>query len=112
MQSVLERVLPRLQETNSPRYSVTESLCAEIKKFLADWRSTAGASQDCPLPELYRRLEGTRELTIGAFHDVLRRMHHEQQVYLHPWTSPMYTLPEPQFALLVGHEVAFFASIR
>jgi hypothetical protein len=24
----------------------------------------------------------------------------------------LYSLPEPQFALLVGHEVAFYASMR
>ena len=32
--------------------------------------------------------------------------------HLHPWTGPLYALPEPAFALLVGHEVAYYASIR
>jgi len=29
-----------------------------------------------------------------------------------PWTGPLYDLPEPHFALLVGHEVAYYASSR
>jgi hypothetical protein len=51
-------------------------------------------------------------LTIGRFHDGLRRLHDEGQAYLHPWTGPLYAMPEPAFALLVGHEVAYYASPR
>ena len=52
------------------------------------------------------------QLTIGAFHDVLRQMHDENVVYLHPWTGPLYAIPQPPFALLVGHEIAYYASLR
>jgi hypothetical protein len=87
----------------------------DLRSLLADW-DEAG---DCPLPELYRRLRATTRsagtppaLSIGQFHDGLRELHDREQVYLHPWTGPLYALPEPAFALLVGHEIAYYASLR
>lgn len=78
---------------------------------LTDWSGAAG--EDCPLPELFHSLS-TREPqpTIGEFHDVLRKLHADGAIYLHPWTGPLYALPEPPYALLVGHGVAYYASLR
>jgi hypothetical protein len=85
---------------------------AEALAYLAQ-RQTAGASEDCPLPELFRQVQrAAPSLTIGQFHDGLRRLQEGGQVYLHPWTGPLYDLPEPAFALLVGHEIAYYASLR
>jgi hypothetical protein len=76
-------------------------------------RREAGASDDWPLPELYRQAcNAAPGLSIGRFHDGLRRLHHRQQIYLHPWTGPLPALPEPPLALLVGHEIAYYASLR
>jgi hypothetical protein len=80
--------------------------------FLKCW-GQSHAADDCPLPELYRRaLATTSHLTIGVFHDGLRRLYEQQQIYLHPWTGPLYEIPEPACALLVGHEIAYYASPR
>jgi hypothetical protein len=78
---------------------------------LADWSGSAG--DDCPLPELFRSLS-TREpqSTLGEFHDCLRKLHADGAIYLHPWTGPLYALPEPACALLVGHGIAYYASAR
>ena len=89
-----------------------DDLFAEIKAKLAEWHSTAGASEDCPLPQLFRRLETNGPLSIGQYHECLRQLHADQLIYLHPWTGPLYALPEPAFALLVGHEIGFYASLR
>ncbi len=71
------------------------------------------ASGDCPLPELFRHVRAKApRLTVGGFHDGLRRLHEQQQIYLHPWTGPLYEIPEPACALLVGHEIAYYASAR
>jgi hypothetical protein len=79
--------------------------------FLKRWHDTAAG--DCPLPELFRQvLQTSPTLTLGSFHDGLRRLHEQQQIYLHPWTGPLYDLPEPSVALLVGHEIAYYASKR
>jgi hypothetical protein len=67
---------------------------------------------DCPLPDLYRRFkESSPKLTLGQFHDALRSLHERRAIYLHPWTGPLYEMPEPALALLVGHEIAYYASL-
>jgi hypothetical protein len=89
-----------------------ESWLSETIACLKSWHG-ARASEDCPLPELFRRAKATTPgLTIGLFHDGLRRLHEQQQIYLHPWTGPLYEIPEPACALLVGHEIAYYASSR
>jgi hypothetical protein len=76
-------------------------------------RQEAGVSEDCPLPELFRHArQSSPGLTIGHFHDGLRRLLDAGHIYLHPWTGPLYALPEPPYALLVGHEIAYYASKR
>jgi hypothetical protein len=89
-----------------------ETWPAALLDYLARWQA-AGASEDCPLPELFRRArEAAPQLTVGQFHDGLRRLYDQQRIYLHPWTGPLYELPEPPYALLVGHEIAYYASLR
>jgi hypothetical protein len=83
-----------------------------ILKYLDDWRA-GNDSKDCPLPALFRALTAhAPAVTVGQFHDALRALHEQGQIYLHPWTGPLYDLPEPAFALLTGHEVAYYASLR
>jgi hypothetical protein len=83
--------------------------------FLASWPAArpGGALGDCPLPELFRHAQQHEPaLTVGRFHDALRRLNEEQRIYLHPWTGPLYAIPEPAYVLLVGHEIAYYASER
>ncbi len=88
--------------------SLHEHVLAELTR----WHS-AGASEDCPLPHLYRQMTAhVPGVTIGEFQDALRRLHDLGKIYLHPWTGPLYDIPEPSYALLVGHEIAYYASIR
>lgn len=99
LRATVERVLPGLDRDESPD--------AAIEEALANW--DADASEDCPLPDLYRQLSG---VSLGEFHDALRRLHAAERVYLHPWTGPLYAIPEPACALLVGHEIAYYVSGR
>ena len=79
---------------------------------LGQWRQQ-GNAEDCPLPELFQQARRhCPELSQGQFHDALRKLHQHQQIYLHPWTGPLYEMPEPGFALLIGHEIAYYSSIR
>jgi hypothetical protein len=85
---------------------------AAVLTHLTKWQE-AGAAEDCPLPDLCRAcIAAVPELSIGRFHDALRQLQQAERVYLHPWTGPLYDLPEPPFALLVGHEIAYYASAR
>jgi hypothetical protein len=85
---------------------------ALVPALLDGWHA-AHPDKDCPLPQLFRQLQAEApELSIGAFHDALRALHTAGRLWLHPWTGPLYDLPEPPLALLVGHEVAYYASPR
>jgi hypothetical protein len=96
----------------NPPHAAPAACAGTILEALGRWQQ-AGASEDCPLPELYRQLTAALpEVSLGQFHDALRRLQQAGQVYLHPWTGPLYALPEPPCALLSGHEVAYYASLR
>lgn len=84
------------------------SLAPAVVAYLAE-RSTA---TDCPLPELFRAVARTAALTIGEFHDCLRQLYADGKLTLPAWTGPLYALPEPQYALLIGHGIAYYASLR
>jgi hypothetical protein len=95
-----------------PDLNGAEAWKAEMLSVLTQWPA-GKISDDYPLPELYRQVKkSASNLTIGHFHDALRHFHEQGQLYLHPWTGPLYELPEPAFALLIGHEIAYYASPR
>ena len=108
-----EKVLREVHAPSSPSF-MNGALApnVDLLPFLTRWQES-GAAEDCPLPDLYRQASSPApSLTIGQFHDRLRRLHDRQQIFLHPWTGPLYAIPEPCFALLVGHEIAYYASAR
>jgi hypothetical protein len=88
--------------SHDPRTRILECLNA--------WHA-AGKIGDCPLPALFGEVKDAKT-TLGQFHDALRQLHDEQKIYLHPWTGPLHELPQPAMSLLVGHEVAYYASLR
>ena len=111
-----ERVLNHVQEPKAAlpvwaRNGHSHDPQAKIVESLRSWHA-AGKIGDCPLPELYEQVRGPSKLTIGQFHDALRALHEQRAIYLHPWTGPLPELPRPAFSLLVGHEIAFYASLR
>jgi hypothetical protein len=117
LQATVEKVLQHLQQPASsvgpaPSGNGSTIWLAELVAFLGQWQAS-GTSGDCPLPNLYRRAQAqSPNLSIGHFHDGLRKLHDQETIYLHPWTGPLYEIPEPPFALLVGHEIAYYASLR
>jgi hypothetical protein len=102
----MQRLVASLQaRITAPR----DSSLQDLQAILEDWHSAS----DCPLPELFRRTRSQHpQFTIGQFHDHLRQLHADDAIYLHPWTGPLYALPEPEYALMVGHEVTYYASAR
>jgi hypothetical protein len=85
---------------------------ALVLSYLTQWTASRPA-EDCPLSEVYEHArKQLPTLTIGRFHDSVRQLYEEQKIYLHPWTGPLYELPDPACALLVGHEIAYYASLR
>lgn len=83
----------------------------QIFLVLKEW-AESGRVGDCQLSNLYRQLQKRcPQITLGLFHDALRELRHKKLVELHPWTGPLYEIPEPQLALMAGHEVAYYASL-
>ncbi len=88
---------------------LTNCWTARIQAYL---REHTGPT-DCTLPELYRAVAVPPPApSIGEFHDCLRQLYAGGTLALHSWTGPLYALPEPQFALLVGHGIAYYASLK
>jgi hypothetical protein len=68
-----------------------------------------GAMADSSVAEVFHDLlERGVDLSIGRFHDSLRRLRESGRVRLAPWTGPLYEMPSPALALLIGHEVLYY----
>ncbi len=63
----------------------------------------------CPLPDLFRQAAEPAGLTIGQFHDALRRLVQQGQIRLHPFTGAAYQLRDEQYALVAGQEIKYYA---
>jgi hypothetical protein len=117
LQVTIEEVLrqihrPACSAGPAPSGNGSDVWLAAVVAHLAQWQASR-ASGDCPLPELYRQAQrAAADLTLGHFHDGLRKLHDQARIYLHPWTGPLYEIPEPAYALLIGHEIAYYASLR
>jgi hypothetical protein len=116
-QTLLERWQPpdwkRLLEnvaraSTAPPISAAADASHGLLTYLEDYQKKNPYGH-CPLPELYHRSAEARGLTIGQFHDCLRRLVQEKKVRLHPFTGAAYQLQEEQFALLAGQEIKYYA---
>ena len=70
----------------------------------------AGQREGPPtLAELYDLLQNRiSNLTIGQFHDAIRAWQQAQWLTLAPWTGHLMSMPHPELALLIGHEVLYY----
>lgn len=117
----VENVLRKLQASgangdasgpsaSSVQFAAPATDCAEAAGTYLRQRRARLPLQSCPLPELYQQCRARQpELTIGQFHDALRRLSGEKRLKLLPFTQALYQLPEPEFALLAGREVMYYA---
>lgn len=96
----------------------TSCLKTKILHFLSERQNSASCAQeancDVSLPDLFGHLlaEISQVLTVGEFHDALRDLHQKGEILLHPWTGTLYSIPQPGLAFLVGHEVAYYVSLK
>jgi hypothetical protein len=76
-----------------------------------DRRRDAGAQSPCPLPELFEAIDGRkRDLSVVKFHDGLRHLRDRQIVRLFAHDGPASTLGQPEYALLDGAELVYYAA--
>ena len=61
------------------------------------------------LPQLFRFARSRQPaLSLGQFHDLVRRLSDAGRIRLSPFTQAMYQLPEPQCAMVVGREIMYY----
>jgi hypothetical protein len=68
-------------------------------------------SESYPLPQLYRDVAEPQGVSLGEFHDGLRRLSREARIRLIEWTQPLRTMPDERFALIAGGEIRYYARI-
>jgi hypothetical protein len=75
-----------------------------------DQREAGGAPDECPLPELFNALIAKHpNMAIADFHRGLRHLRDWHALHLLPFTSRA-ELPQPEYGLLDGESVLYFAA--
>jgi hypothetical protein len=109
----VEEALRRAEAGESPPVKgqgATIPWASEALGYL-DRRRDSGAPGHCPLPELFAALRHHHaELSMKGFHEGLRRLHDRRALRLLPFTGQPNTLPEPEYALLDGGAVLYYAT--
>jgi hypothetical protein len=68
--------------------------------------------QRLTLPQLFERVRARKAgLTLGQFHDGLRRLQDEKRIRLSPYTQALATLDDPRNALFLDREVKFYVEL-
>jgi hypothetical protein len=76
-----------------------------------DRRRAGGAPELCPLPELFAALRlHHADLSVAAFHDGLRRLRDHRALDLVAFPGAADALAEPEYALLDGPTVLYYAT--
>lgn len=69
-------------------------------------RTTVGCQFDTLMGHLRT---GRPRLSVGEFHDALRRLHDDRTIRLGGWPKSIQELPDPDLALFVSHKVMYYA---
>ena len=109
----VEEALRRL-ETRGPSLppAVTETApwAVDALTYLEHRRLT-GANGHCPLPELFAALMTQHPgLSVGTFHEGLRRLQRERVLRLTPFEGTPSSLPQPEYAILDGATLLYYAT--
>ncbi len=91
-----------------PAPPVAPPIADEIVAFVTDWARVRTVGP--PFDEIMKHLRARHpSLTVGAFHDALRRLTSEHRLKLSGWSKTIHELPEPELALFVKHTVTYYA---
>jgi hypothetical protein len=86
-----------------------ESLDKDLVSYIRT-RRVRTPLQPVELPELFRHAAAKfAPLSVGQFHDAVRRLAGQKRMRLLPFTQAMYQLAEPEYALILGREIMYYA---
>jgi hypothetical protein len=98
---------PAVVPGTSPHADSTPALEEAVLAFVKAWarEKTVG----CQFDDLWKHLEARHpRLTIGSFHDALRRLHDAGRVRLGGWARMLDDMPKPELALFVSSKVMYY----
>ena len=96
-------ILARMGSATADGEAIDEAVLDSLR------RRCDRAMTDSSVAEVFHDMqERGVDLSIGRFHDSLRRLRESGRVRLAPWTGPLYEMPSPALALLIGHEVLYY----
>ncbi|MFL5340211.1 MAG: hypothetical protein ACJ8F7_08660 [Gemmataceae bacterium] len=76
-----------------------------------DHRRDSGATEDCPLPELFAAIRQQHpQLSLVEFQDGLRRLLDHKALRLLPFRTNNGELPEPEYVMCEGPDLLYYAS--
>jgi len=82
-------------------------------EVLAAIRANRKARTPARLADVFRDLQaGNQALTLGAFHDAVRRLRTAGRIETEPFTGAMYQLTDPETCLLIGREIMAYVVLR
>jgi hypothetical protein len=113
MSKQVEDAIRRVEIGENQVSNGTAGATAWIQQALVylDRRRDGGVAGPCPLPELFAAMrQHSVDLSLKAFHEGIRRLHDRRALRLVPFTGPPHELPEPEFALLEGGDLLYFAA--
>jgi len=106
----IDETLRRLDAAAPPPEVIRAYPWAADALAYLDRRRGSGANGDCPLPELFGALARVHAgLSVGVFHEGLRRLRERRALRLVPANGA--ALTEPEFALLDGGAVLYYAAL-
>jgi len=115
LHSLAHRVEEALRRLDTPPTSAPETVARstpwsdEALAYL-ERRQIAGVSNGCPLPELFAAVRSRfPELSLIDFHSGLRRLHDHRALRLLPFDGPAEKIPQPEYALLEGAQLMYYA---
>lgn len=88
--------------------STASPLSPRIAEFVREWHTLHRAG--CPFQILFAELQKTEpNLTIGQFHDLLRKEKEAGRVALSGWSKTIDELPDAKLAMLIPRTVLYYA---
>jgi hypothetical protein len=94
--------------TTVPDHTSGPALDRDIQSFVR--ASAARTTVGCQFDALMNHLRAAHpRLSVGAFHDALRRLYDARGIRLGGWPKSIQELPDPDLALFVSHKVMYYA---
>lgn len=85
----------------------TQPLEDAIVKFVGEW--WADKSRACGIDEIKNHLDHHgHQVTIGALHDALRKLHHSETLRLGSWDKTLSEIPVGELAIFISNKVMYY----